>query len=86
MLSRETPFGRIVLLTSILLMVLGGLLLLVSVVGVTGLVIQDRFTWERANAAVIVILISAIVAGGGILLYRRVVRDPERGRAERERL
>lgn len=86
MLSLETPRGKISLLASILLMVLGGLLLLVSLTGIAGLAIQDRFTWDRANAALIVTLVSAIVLGGGILLYRRIDRNPEQIRAERKRL
>jgi hypothetical protein len=86
MLSLETPSGRGALLASILLMVIGGLLLLVSLVAVAGLLVQERFTWERANAALIVLLVSAIVTGGGIALYRRINRNSARVRPDRKRL
>jgi hypothetical protein len=86
MLLLETPSGRISLLVSILLMVSGGLLLLVSIVAVAGLLVQDRFTWERANPSLIVLLVSAIVTGGGIMLYRRIDWNPEHTREGRGRL
>jgi hypothetical protein len=74
MIPLETPLGRIALLGSILLMVVGGLGVLVTVTALIGLALTDRFAWAAANPSLITLVVAAIVLGGGIMLYRRIER------------
>ena len=62
------------MMAAVVLIALGLFGVLPSVVGLLGMIAEDRFTWERASSPLIVLLCGAIVTAGGIMLYRRTVR------------
>jgi hypothetical protein len=74
MASLDTPSGRAVLIAAVVLITLGVLGALPSFVGLVGLIVEDRFTWERTRSPVIVLFCGAIMIIGGIMLHRRTLR------------
>jgi hypothetical protein len=74
MASLDTPSGRAVLIAAVVLITLGVLGALPSFVGLVGLIVEDRFTWERTSSSVIVLFCGAIMIIGGIMLYWRTLR------------
>ncbi|HEX2137666.1 MAG TPA: hypothetical protein VHG30_17525 [Microvirga sp.] len=69
--SLYSPSGRALMLAAVVLLTIGALGVIPSLVGLVGLLLEGRFTWDRASSSLIVLLCGAIVLGGGILLYRR---------------
>jgi hypothetical protein len=61
-------------MAAVVLITLGVLGALPSFVGLVGLIAEDRFTWERASSALIVLVCGAVVIAAGIMLYRRTSR------------
>jgi hypothetical protein len=61
-------------MAAIVLITLGALGALPSFVGLAGLIVEDRFTWERATSPLIVLLCGVIIIAGGVMLYWRTVR------------
>lgn len=61
-------------MAAVVLITLGVLGALPSFVGLVGLLAEDRFTWERASSALIVLVCGAAIIAGGIMLYRRTFR------------
>jgi hypothetical protein len=74
MASLDTPSGRAALITAVVLITLGVLGALPSFVGLVGLIVENRLTWERASSPLIVLIGGAIIITGGIMLYRRTLR------------
>jgi hypothetical protein len=74
MASLDTPSGRAALMAAVVLITLGVLGALPSFVGLVGLLAEDRFTWERASSALIVLVCGAVVIAAGIMLDRRTFR------------
>jgi hypothetical protein len=74
MASLDTPSGRAALITAVVLITLGVLGALPSFVGLVGLIVENRLTWERASSPLIVLIGGAVIITGGIMLYRRTLR------------
>ena len=74
MASLDTPSGRAALMAAVVLITLGVLGALPSFVGLLGLIVEGRFTWERASSALIVLVCGAFIIAAGIMLYLRTLR------------